>query len=94
MSSALSSHATAASMLPGIGDSLSFQGLNQLSARAQANPRDPATIRAVSQQFEALLVQRMLQSAESVKFGPDLLGGTSGPLFQSMFTQQIAASIS
>ena len=94
MDNALASSAAATALPAGIGDSLSFQGLNQLSARAQANPRDPATIRAVSQQFEALLVQRMLQSAESVKFGPDLLGGTSGPLFQSMFTQQIASSVS
>jgi flagellar protein FlgJ len=94
MGNALPSSAAATALPAGIGDSLSFQGLNQLSARAQANPRDPATIRAVSQQFEALLVQRMLQSAEAVKFGPDLLGSTSGPLFQSMFTQQIASSVS
>lgn len=94
MSFPVSPSPSAASLLPGIGDSLSFQGLNLLSAKAQANPRDPQTIRAVSQQFEALLVQRLLQSADATKLGPDLLGDTGGPLFQSMFTQQVAGELS
>lgn len=75
-------------------DSLSFQGLNQLHALAQANPRDPATIREVSRQFEALLVQQVLKSAQATKLGPDLLGDTGGPMFESLFTQQIADVVS
>ncbi|WP_297915136.1 flagellar assembly peptidoglycan hydrolase FlgJ [Thiomonas sp.] len=75
-------------------DSLSFQGLNQLQALAQANPQDPATIRAVSRQFEALLVQQLLKSANAVKLGPDLLGDSGGPMFESMFNQQVADVVS
>ena len=75
-------------------DSLSFQGLNQLQALAQANPRDPATIRAVSRQFESLLVQQLLKSANATKLGPDLLGDSGGPMFESLFTQQVADVVS
>ena len=75
-------------------DSLSFQGLNQLQALAQAHPQDPATIRAVSRQFEALLVQQLLKSANTVKLGPDLLGDSGGPMFESLFSQQVADVVS
>ncbi|MDE2152418.1 MAG: flagellar assembly peptidoglycan hydrolase FlgJ [Betaproteobacteria bacterium] len=75
-------------------DSLSFQGLNQLQALAQSNPHDPATIRAVSRQFEALLVQELMKSANATKLGPDLLGDSGGPLFESLFTQQVADVVS
>lgn len=84
----------APALLAGTGNSLSFQGLNQLSALARSDPHSPAAIAAVSRQFEALLVQQMLQSANAVKLGPDLLGGTGGPLFESLFTQQVASTVS
>ncbi len=89
MSSPLLGSATARA-----ADSLSFQGLNQLQALAQAHPQDPATIRAVSRQFEALLVQQLLKSANTVKLGPDLLGDSGGPMFESMFSQQVADVVS
>ena len=77
----------------GAANSLSFQGLNRLSALAKASPHDPALIRQVSSQFEALLVQQMLHSANATKLGPDLLGSTTGPLFESMMAQQLATTI-
>lgn len=89
MTSPLLSSATAQAT-----DSLSFQGLNQLQALAQANPQDPATIRAVSRQFESLLVQELLKTSNATKLGPDLLGDSGGPLFESLFTQQVADVVS
>ncbi|MDE2254702.1 MAG: flagellar assembly peptidoglycan hydrolase FlgJ [Betaproteobacteria bacterium] len=77
-----------------VDNSLSFQGLNQLSAAAKANPRSPAAIKAVAQQFEALLVQQMLTAMSATSLGPDMLGGTAGPMFKSLFNQQIATTIS
>jgi len=75
-------------------NSLSFQGLAQLKAAAQADPRSPQAIRAVAQQFEALLLQQMLGAMDATQLGPDLLGDTSGPMFKSLFNQQLASSIS
>ena len=76
------------------GNSLSFQGLNQLKAAAEADPTSPQAIKAVAQQFEALLMQQMLAAMDATSLGPDLLGDTSGPMFRSLFNQQIATSIS
>ena len=75
-------------------NSLSFQGLAQLKAAAQADPRSPQAIRAVAQQFEALLLQQMLGAMDATQLGPDLLGDSSGPMFKSLFNQQLASSIS
>lgn len=75
-------------------NSLSFQGLNQLKAAAQADPRSPQAIKAVAQQFEALLMQQMLTAMDATSLGPDMLGDTAGPMFKSMFNQQLASTIS
>ena len=83
--------------LPGASaaaNSLSFQGLNQLKAAAEADPRSPQAIKAVAQQFEALLMQQMLSAMDATSLGPDLLGDTAGPMFKSMFNQQLAATLS
>jgi flagellar protein FlgJ len=74
-------------------DALGFSGLDRLSAAAQAAPGNAQTIKAVSQQFEALLLQRMLSTMEATKLGPDMLGDTGGPMFQSLMNQQLATSI-
>ncbi len=74
-------------------DALSFQGLNKLQATAQANPGDPRTIKAVAKQFEALFLQRMIETMQETKLGPDMLGDTAGPMFQSMFAQQLATTV-
>ena len=75
-------------------DTLGFQGLDRLTASAQADPRDPRTIKAVAQQFEALLLQRMLTTMEQTKLGPDMLGDNAGPMFTSLLNQQLAQTIS
>ncbi|OYV37830.1 MAG: flagellar rod assembly protein/muramidase FlgJ [Thiomonas sp. 20-64-5] len=75
-------------------NSLSFQGLNQLKAAANADPRSPQAIKAVAQQFEALLMQQMLTAMNATSLGPDMLGDTAGPMFKSMFNQQLATTIS
>ena len=80
--------------IPAAANSLSFQGLNQLSAAAKADPHNPQAIKAVAQQFEALLMQQMLTVMNATSLGPDLLGDTSGPMFKSLFTQQLATTIS
>ncbi len=76
------------------GNSLSFQGLNQLKAAAQADPSSPQAIKAVAQQFEALLMQQMLAAMDATSLGPDMLGDTAGPMFRSLFNQQIATTVS
>lgn len=75
-------------------NSLSFQGLNQLKAAANADPRSPQAIKAVAQQFEALLMQQMLSAMNATSLGPDLLGDTAGPMFKSMYNQQLATTLS
>ncbi len=74
-------------------DALTFQGLNKLQASAQANPNNPATIKAVAKQFEALFMQRMIETMQQTKLGPDMLGDTAGPMFESLFAQQLAATV-
>jgi flagellar protein FlgJ len=76
------------------GNTLSFRGLNQLEAAARADPRNPQAIEAVSQQFEALLLQQMLTAIDATHLGPDLLGDTSGPMYKSLYTQQLALTLS
>jgi flagellar protein FlgJ len=39
-------------------------------------------------------MQQMLTAMNATSLGPDMLGDTSGPMFKSMFSQQIATSIS
>ncbi|MDD4887692.1 MAG: flagellar assembly peptidoglycan hydrolase FlgJ, partial [Thiomonas sp.] len=75
-------------------NSLSFQGLNQLKAAANADPQSPQAIKAVAQQFEALLMQQMLTAMNATRLGPDMLGDTAGPMFKSMFNQQLATTMS
>ncbi len=74
-------------------DALGFSGLNRLAVAAQSAPNNAQTIKAVSQQFEALLLQRMLSTMEATKLGPDMLGDTGGPMFQSLMNQQLATTI-
>ncbi len=84
--------ATPAAAAAAAADSLSFQGLNQLKAAAQA--RDPKAVMAVARQFEAMLLQQMLSAMDATSFGPDLMDQTSGPLYRSLFNQQIATTVS
>ena len=86
VSSVLPEAATAA-----VSNTLSFAGLNRLREAARAH--DPAAIMAVAKQFESVLLQELLSSMSKTSFGPDLLGETAGPMFQSLFNQQIAQNI-
>ena len=83
---------SAATASAAAADSLSFQGLAQLKAAAQAN--DPKAVMAVARQFEAMLLQQMLSVMDATSFGPDLMGQNSGALYRSLFNQQIATTVS
>ena len=83
---------SAAAASAAAADSLSFQGLAQLKAAAQA--QDPKAVMAVARQFEAMLLQQMLSVMDATSFGPDLMGQNSGALYRSMFNQQIATTVS
>ena len=83
---------SAAAASAAAADSLSFRGLAQLKAAAQAN--DPKAVMAVARQFEAMLLQQMLSVMDATSFGPDLMGQNSGALYRSLFNQQIATTVS
>ena len=83
---------SAAAASAAAADSLSFRGLAQLKAAAQAN--DPKAVMAVARQFEAMLLQQMLSVMDATSFGPDLMGENSGALYRSLFNQQIATTVS
>ncbi|MEY2341120.1 flagellar assembly peptidoglycan hydrolase FlgJ [Acidithiobacillus sp. IBUN Pt1247-S3] len=72
-------------------NAMSFAQLQQL--HQEANDKNPASILATAKQFEAMLLDQMLSSMSKTSFGPDLLGKSSGPMFQSLFTQQIAQTV-
>jgi len=74
-----------------VGDALSFRGLNRL--RADARAHDPAAILAVAKEFESVLLQELLSSMSNTSLGPDLLGENAGPMYRSLFNQQIAENI-
>lgn len=73
-------------------DALNFSGLAQLRSDAQAH--NPQSIMAVAKQFEAVLMQEMLSAMSATSFGSDLTGKNAGPMFKSMFNQQIAQTVS
>ena len=73
------------------GNALNFAGLAQLKAEAKA--QDPQSILATAKQFEAVLLQQMLSAMDATSFGSDLTGKNAGPMFQSLFNQQIASSV-
>ena len=73
------------------GNALNFAGLAQL--KAAANAQDPQSILATAKQFEAVLLQEMLSAMDATSFGSDLTGKNAGPMFQSLFNQQIAGSV-
>jgi peptidoglycan hydrolase FlgJ len=70
-----------------------LQGLAKLRASAQANPRDPATIRAVAGQFEALFTQMVLKSMREASLGDPSLG-EQGAMYRDLFDLQLAMNLS
>lgn len=66
----------------------SLEGLQSLGAKAEQN--DPAALRKVAQEFEALLVGEMMKQSGKPLMGEGLLsGGSAGRMWQEMFLDQV-----
>ena len=63
--------------------------------RAAAERNDPAVLRDVANQFEALFVQQMLKSMRDASLGDPLLGNSDQhEMYQEMMDQQLAVEMS
>lgn len=63
--------------------------------RAAAERNDPAVLRDVASQFEALFVQQMLKSMRDASLGDPLLGNSDQlDMYQEMMDQQLAVEMS
>lgn len=63
--------------------------------RRGADSRDPAVLREVAGQFEALFLQSMLKSMRDASLGDPLFGNNDGhEMYQEMFDQQLAVEMS
>lgn len=73
-------------MTAAITDFNQFTGL-----RAAADRNDPAALREVASQFEALFLQNMLKNMREASLGEDILGNSDQhDLYQDMMDQQLA----
>lgn len=77
----------------GAKDWLDFQGLQSLKSSAAASPHDPATLRAVAQQFESLLINMMMKSVREAKLGDGLFDTDQTRLYQDLFDQQLSLTL-
>ncbi len=73
---------------------LDLQGLGDLKAAAAASPSDPKTLRAVAQQFEALMVGIMMKSMRDAKLGDGLFETDQTKMYEEMLDQQLALTMS
>ena len=63
--------------------------------RLGANNDDPAVLREVAGQFEALFLQTMLKTMREASLGDPIMGDSNGlDMFQSMLDQQLAVEMS
>ncbi len=62
--------------------------------RAAAERNDPAVLRDVANQFEALFVQQMLKSMRDASLGDPLLGNDQHDMYREMMDQQLAVEMS
>ncbi len=69
-------------------------GLDSLKSASAKDPSNPATIRAVAQQFESLFVSMMLKSMRDAKLGDGLFESDQSRLYQDMFDQQLSQTMS
>ncbi len=77
-------------MTAAIHDFNQFTGM-----RAAAERNDPAVLREVANQFEALFVQQMLKSMRDASLGDPLLGNSDQhDMYQEMMDQQLAVEMS
>lgn len=74
------------------GLSYDVRGLNQL--RNQARNDEKGSIKAVAQQFEALFTSMMLKSMRAAVPESDLTGSSETRMFQGMFDDQLAQTLS
>ena len=73
---------------------LDMQGLQSLKSAAGNSPHDPATLRAVAQQFESLLVNMMMKSMREAKLGDGLFDTDQTRLYQDLLDQQLSLTLS
>jgi flagellar protein FlgJ len=73
---------------------LDLQGLEGLKAAAGAAPNDPATLRAVAQQFEALMLGIMMKSMREAKLGDGLMETDQTRMYQELLDQQLSLTMS
>ena len=72
-------------MTAAITDFSQFTGL-----RADADRNDPAALREVATQFEALFVQSLLKNMRGAELAEPLFGSDQMDMYQDMFDQQIS----
>lgn len=60
------------------------------SLRASADRNDPAALREVASQFEALFVQSMLKNMRGAQLAEPMFGSDQMELYQDMFDQQLS----
>ncbi len=60
------------------------------SLRASADRNDPAALREVASQFEALFVQSMLKNMRGAKLAEPMFGSDQMDMYQDMFDQQLS----
>lgn len=60
------------------------------SLRASAERNDPAVLREVAGQFEALFVQSMLKNMRSAQLAEPMFGSDQMDMYQDMFDQQLS----
>ena len=73
---------------------LDIQGLEGLKTAAGAAPHDPATLRAVAQQFEALMIGIMMKSMRDAKLGDGLLDTDQSRMYTELLDQQLSLTLS
>lgn len=69
-----------------------LQGLTQLKGEARNN--SPEALQAAAKQFEAIFIHMMLKSMREANLGEGLFDSQQSNLYQDMFDQQIALSLS
>ncbi|MGB5246188.1 MAG: glucosaminidase domain-containing protein [Woeseia sp.] len=60
------------------------------SLRASADRQDPAVLREVASQFEALFVQSMLKNMRGAELAEPMFGSDQMDMYQDMFDQQLS----
>jgi flagellar protein FlgJ len=83
-----------AGAVPDTQSYMDIQGLGGLQASAASSPHDPATVRAVAQQFEALLIGMMMKSMRDAKLSDGLMDTDQSRMYQEMLDQQLSLTLS